>query len=261
MYTGRILVADSNPLCRGGVIALLRGVFPQLVFAEANDMAAVAADLSSNPTDIAAVDIDLPGLNGVAGLRFLRGRFPESRLIALAWVEDGRGALQALGVGVHGYIPKSLTAPEMLQAFQMVIAGQIYVPPKVSETAGTARNPQSGASTLTERQTEVIRLLAAGQSNKEIARTLHIAEGTVKVHIKAVFKKIHARNRTEAAKTLVILDEIHHAGDAKSWGEATREAFERVIRLEFPSDHAGRIIAAHDGLEVDYHLLLLHRTV
>lgn len=202
MYPGAVLVADNNPLCRGGVVALLRGAFPQITSEEAGDMGGLVASLSARPTDLAAIDVGLPGLKGALGLRFLRNRFPGCRLIALTWADEQRWALESLGAGVHGCVPKSLPAVEMLQAFQTVISGQIYVSPRISETTRVARGGAQGASSLTDRQTEVIRLLAAGQSNKQIARTLNIAEGTVKVHVMAAFRLLGVHNRVSAAAAI-----------------------------------------------------------
>lgn len=202
MYPGRVLVADSNPLCRGGVIALVRGAFGRVTFVEAGDAATMAAELSGSPIDLAAVDLDLPGFGGAICLRALRERHPDMRVIALAWADDGRRALEALAAGAHGYIPKTLTAADMLQAFRMILSGQIYVPASVSDVAAKPTTGTGQAPSLTERQTEVLRLLAAGQSNKEIARALNIAEGTVKVHVMAAFKLLGVHNRVSAAAAI-----------------------------------------------------------
>ncbi|RZJ01633.1 MAG: response regulator transcription factor [Brevundimonas sp.] len=201
MYAGRILVADNNPLCRGGLVALLRTSFTELELVEAEDFAALAKELTRQPIVMVVLDVDLPGLNAIAGLRLLRMRYPAIRVVALSWADDGHRALNALAAGAHGYIPKTLSAADMLHAFQTVLDGQVYAPTGVSEIARKQRDHSDGAA-LTERQMEVIRLLSAGQSNKEIARSLNIAEGTVKVHVMAAFRLLGVHNRVSAAAAI-----------------------------------------------------------
>lgn len=122
----------------------------------------------------------------------------------MAWSNDCRKALGALAAGAHGYIPKRLALEDMLRAFDTALNGQIYVPPGISQVVEPARRSAAvDSSSLTGRQREVISLLAKGRSNKEIARALNIAEGTVKVHVAAIFRLFGVRNRVSAAAALM----------------------------------------------------------
>lgn len=127
-------------------------------------------------------------------------------LVVVASTRDRDLVLQALGAGVHGYVPMDLSAEEMLGAFKSVLSGQIYVPKLMSEVCAKqlAVAPGSGSHDLsfTDRQSQVLALMTAGRSNKEIARTLHIAEGTVKVHITAAFRVLGVHNRVSAAAAI-----------------------------------------------------------
>lgn len=156
---------------------------------------------------LVTIDLGLPGLQKSAGLRDLRVRYPDVRVVVVAASRDRDVVLDALGAGVHGYIPKDVSVQETAEALRNVIAGHMYVPSFVSdltarkEAAADASSPANDAA-LTSRQFEVLNLLAAGRSNKEIARLLSIAEGTVKVHIAAAFRMLGVHNRVSAAAAM-----------------------------------------------------------
>lgn len=156
------------------------------------------------------IDLDLPGMRGLERIRQLRIDYPQLRVVIVALMCDRETMLDALCAGIHGYIPKHLPSAEMLVAFRSVLAGQIYVPPLVSDLSAKRIVPRavsSRAQRLTDRQFKVLGLLAAGRSNKEIARALCIAEGTVKVHITAAFRTLGVHNRVSAAAALHGLSE------------------------------------------------------
>lgn len=148
------------------------------------------------------------GQNGNQGIGELRRRYPDLRLVIADWRRDRRMALQAIAEGAHGYIPKDLDQDELLHAFNLVMSGQVYVPSVVSEVEvenpalGSGPPRQAALPGLTQRQREVLTHMAAGKSNKEIARSLRISESTVKVHVAAAFRLLGVHNRVGAVALL-----------------------------------------------------------
>lgn len=207
MNVQRIVVADNHPLCRAGLASLLsdRCAIGELV--QASDFAhTLAAIARSSGTTMVTVNMNLPGMNGIAGLRKLRADHPSLLLVVVAESRERELVLDALCAGVHGYIIKATPVDEMWRAFESILSGHIYVPPLVSDvtvrTCASAVVTPSSSAALTDRQFEVLKLVAAGRSNKEIARSLMIAEGTVKVHITAAFRALGVHNRVSAAAAL-----------------------------------------------------------
>lgn len=207
MNVKRIIVADHQPLCRAGLASLLaeRLTIGELV--QASDFPHTLAAIARSPvTTMVTVNFDLPSMNGVAGLRRLRADHPSLLLVVVAESRERELVLDTLCAGVHGYILKDTPVDEMTRAFESILSGHIYVPPLVSDvtiksSAASVVTPSSSAA-LTDRQFEVLKLVAAGRSNKEIARSLFIAEGTVKVHITAAFRALGVHNRVSAAAAL-----------------------------------------------------------
>ncbi len=203
-----ILVADAHPICREGLTTLFAHNLGFPVVHEASDFPAVFARIAARTAiGVATIDLALPGLQKGEGLRDLRVRYPSVRVIVVADTRDRDLILDALSAGVHGYVPKDLSVNEMLGALRMVMAGRVYVPDIVSNLSG--HSDHGGAAdaaphdtALTDRQHEVLSLVAAGRSNKEIARLLRIAEGTVKVHIAASFRILGVHNRASAAAAM-----------------------------------------------------------
>lgn len=203
-----ILVADNHPLSRAGLMAMLASEPGVRGLREAGSYSETIGMLCGEPAiGLAAVSLELPGMGRIQGLRKIRSEFPAIRLIVIAETRDRDSILDALRAGVHGYVPNDLPARDMLMAFRSVIDGQIYVPALMSDVSpkpAPRRNAQGSIpdTGLTVRQAEVLDLLAVGHSNKEIARLLRIAEGTVKVHITAAFRMLGVRNRVCAAAAL-----------------------------------------------------------
>ena len=203
----RIVVADHHPLCRRGLTALFSDRLDIGNIVEASDYhLALAALAQSRVATMMTVDMMLPALDGVAGLRKLRADHPELLLVVVAESREREQVLDALCAGVHGYILKDTPVDEMARAFESILLGNIYVPALVSDVSVRASAPRIGtpscSTPLTDRQFEVLKLIAVGRSNKEIARSLLIAEGTVKVHINAAFRALGVHNRVSAAAAL-----------------------------------------------------------
>jgi len=205
--TSKVLIADSQPLCRGGLSAILQRSFRAQAIVEANDFEEAMAAIACDPDiGLAAIDLGLPGMKELEGLRQLRRSNPHVSVIIIAWSNDRSHVLRVLAAGANGYIPKTFAASEMLDAFRVVLSGHIYVPVDMSENEPATLPAIGGAQTngvsLTSRQREVLDLVAAGDTNKQIARSLQIAESTVKVHVKAAFRLLGVHNRIGAVTAL-----------------------------------------------------------
>lgn len=205
----RCLVADDQSLCRAGLAAMFTRDLGIEIVREAGNFAETLTAIARDPEiGMVTVDLALPGMRSGEGLRQLRMEHPALLVTVVASTGDRDVVLDALCAGVHGYIPKDLPAGEMLDAFRSILSGHIYVPLQVSNVS--AKRPVHVPPRalphdpgLTERQHEVLQLLAIGKSNKEIARILRIAEGTVKVHITAAFRMLGVHNRVSAAAILL----------------------------------------------------------
>ncbi|MGH7027069.1 LuxR C-terminal-related transcriptional regulator [Brevundimonas sp.] len=201
------MVADGHPLYRAGLAATLQSQLAVSDICEASDYCGVLNGLSrSAGIGLLAVDLGLPGMNQLEGLRQLRVHTPAVKVIVIGWPEDRRSILDALAAGAHGYLPKQVSATEIADGFRTVIDGHIYVPPAVADLRLGARrelpDDDDRRSLLTRRQREVLTLLTTGKSNKEIARALAITESTVKVHVTAAFRLLGVHSRMAAAEAL-----------------------------------------------------------
>ena len=202
----RILIADDHALFRKGLKLLLSDSFPKADLRDVDSLDAALEGLSNAaPVDLAILDLKMPGMAGVESLRAVREAYPETAILVLSGSDARNDVLGALGAGVHGYVVKSSPDAELLSAIERVRRGQVYVPPQLASAAmpepapSAPTEPPAAFDGLTPRQKDVLRLLAKGKANKEIARELDLAEGTVKIHLAAVLRFLKARNRTEAA--------------------------------------------------------------
>lgn len=202
----RFLIVDDHAVLRSGLTALLRQVGPETSVLEASnaaqglDLATLHADL-----DAAFLDLEMPGMNGISAIEAFGERRPDLPIIVFSASEDPRDVKRALAAGALGYVPKSASAATLLAAVRLVLQGELYVPPLMLNDASpepppaTAADPSPVQGRLTERQAEVLRRIALGQSNKEIANALDLSEKTVKVHVSGVFKTLNVVNRAQAA--------------------------------------------------------------
>ena len=163
--------------------------------AEALDERARDAD-----RDLAVIDLMLPDMNGFSLLAILAKRYPEVPAIVVSALDDSTSIQRALKVGASGFVPKTSSSEEMLEAIRIVLDGGVYTPKE--DQAGGARR-RSGAPVqdrfgLTTAQTRVMELLAQGNTNREIADLLGLSEGTVKVHMSAIFRALKVTNRAQA---------------------------------------------------------------
>jgi DNA-binding NarL/FixJ family response regulator len=141
----------------------------------------------------------MPGTQGAEGVREVRERAPHVPLAIVSAEDDPASMRKLLALGVSGFIPKTDSPAVVASAVRLILAGGVYVPPNlVAETSARTSVNGATAPSLTGRQMDVLRLLARGLSNKAIARELGVSEGTVKVHLLAVFRVLDVRNRTAA---------------------------------------------------------------
>lgn len=203
----RLLIADDHSLLRQGVRQLLSDEFADFTFAEADSLDAVLDQLAVEPVDLLLMDLGMPGMAGAESLRALREAHPNARIIVVTGVEERAMILDCLAAGVHGYVLKASPAEEIIRAVRMVLAGDIYVAAALA-TLGPVRavteHPVAmptvppDTSRFTARQVQVLQLLARGLSTKDIARSLELGPGTVKIHLAAIYRRLNAHNRTEA---------------------------------------------------------------
>jgi two-component system, NarL family, nitrate/nitrite response regulator NarL len=211
----KLLIVDDHPLFRDGLAALLRQASADTIVMQASSTEEALQRVDEEIIDAVFMDLVMPGLCGEAAVREFARRHPDLPVIVLSSSESASDVRRVLNAGAAGYIPKSATAQTVVSALQLVMSGNIYVPPLlVSATARAAdHGGHDGPRTLaqlTERQLDVLKFLREGLSNKEISAHLGIAEKTVKVHIAAIFKTLNVVNRTQAARFL------HEPADAGS---------------------------------------------
>lgn len=194
----RIAIADDHPLMRAALASALATLAPAVEFVEACDHDETLALLERTPApDILLMDLHMPGARGVDSVREVRRRAPQVPLAIVSADDDPAAVRALLAQGIAGFIPKTDSPTVIASAVRLILAGGVYVPPAlVAGPSAPARAAELAG--LTERQVEVVRLLARGLSNKGIARELGVSEGTVKVHLLAVFRALDVRNRTSA---------------------------------------------------------------
>lgn len=215
----RILIAEDHRLVIEAMKAKLAELEDGVAFVVATTAAELRA-LAADDVDLALIDLNIPGAEQYDHIDELRRRHPEVPVIVVSGYEDPAMMRAVLDRGALGFIPKAYSPEVMLSAVRLVLAGGVYVPPMMLsalaggiashvgagplQKAATASAP-AGAPTLehlrnvlTERQVEVLQLLSQGKPNKLIGRSLGISEGTVKIHLAAIFRALNVRNRTEA---------------------------------------------------------------
>ncbi len=204
METQRILIVDDHPLFRRGLVQLLQMVPGfQLVGEATGGMEGLAMARELRP-DLILLDLNMRDLSGIEVLRGLRAARLDTRVVMVTVSDSGEDVVAALRGGVDGYLLKDMEPEAMLEALQAVAAGRVVIPQQLNHLLAAAlrseSRPQStGAAGLTEQETRILEKIAEGLSNKQIGRELDIAEGTVKVHVKHILRKLDLRSRVEAA--------------------------------------------------------------
>ncbi|BAI74526.1 two-component response regulator (plasmid) [Azospirillum sp. B510] len=202
----RILIADDHPMVRDALRSAVLYSCQATDVMEADRLDSVMQALEERgDLDLVLLDVNMPGMNGLGGLRTLRQRFPATPVVVVSAHEERRWVREAMESGAAGFIPKSTPRDAIAAALRQVLNGELYVPPQTgvedgandcedAETAEIARR----ISTLTAQQLRVLELLGTGKLNKEIAFDLSITETTVKAHVSAILQKLKVYSRTQA---------------------------------------------------------------
>src|ERR1700742_4541022 len=201
----RLLVVDDHHIVRQGLVALLATVPEMQVVAEASDGQHALALYREHHPDVPLMDLRMNTMNGVETTRAIRAEFPNARIIVLTTFDGDEDIYRALQAGARGYLLKGMDTEELLAAIRTVHSGKSRIPAPVAERLAERMN----APSLTDRETEVLRLIVGGNSNKEIAAALFISEATVKTHINSLLSKLGVSDRTQAATTALQRGIVH----------------------------------------------------
>jgi DNA-binding NarL/FixJ family response regulator len=190
----RIFTVDDHQLLREGIAAVLDGEDDMALVGEAsNGLEAIESFRRIRP-DITLMDLRMPDMNGIEAITAIRAEFPTARIIVLTTYTGDAQAAAALKAGASGYLLKNMLRRQLTDTIRIVHSGRRCVPPEIA--TGIAEHVADDA--LTDRETEVLRGVAAGKSNKLIGVELDISEGTVKTHMKSILPKLDASDRTHA---------------------------------------------------------------
>ncbi|MBI5751710.1 MAG: response regulator transcription factor [Hydrogenophilales bacterium] len=207
----KILLVDDHALFREGMRYVLQQLPEAVDILEAGNFPDGLKLAEQNPElDLALLDLNMPGSEGPISIRFFHQHYPHIPVVVVSG-EEGRGYMKkVMDYGAMGFVCKSSTAPVMLSALNLVLSGGVYIPPQILQqhgmTADSEPEPADRRSLntneygLTQRQMEVLTHLAAGLSNKEIAGAIRLAEGTVKIHVAAIYQILRVGSRMEAVR-------------------------------------------------------------
>jgi two-component system nitrate/nitrite response regulator NarL len=195
----KILIADDQELVRETIAAFLRQDPGFTVDIAADLSVALRAVKAQGPYDLVMLDYTMPGMNGLEGLAAMRAAVPGTPVAILSGTAPRAIAEQALAEGAAGFLPKTMSTKSLVAAARFMAAGEVYAPMLRMGDRKASPDAEALISPLTPRELDVLRRLCRGMANKEIARDLDLQEVTVKLHVKTLYRKIDARNRTHAA--------------------------------------------------------------
>jgi DNA-binding NarL/FixJ family response regulator len=206
----RILIVDDHALVRRGMSYVVKEGFPDADVSEAEGAAAALVILRAEKVDLALVDVRMPDLDGLELLRTVKAEWPDIPVIMLSTYENAPYVKRALADGASGYLLKDATPEDLSQAINVAMSGSGNVlSPRVIQNlfddaeSGSLNGSRRSEFSLTQRENDILGLLAEGRSNREIAQALYLSEKTVKAHLAAIFRKLGVTNRTQAAMAAV----------------------------------------------------------
>jgi len=201
-----VVVADDQAAVREGLVLLL-GTLPGIaVVGQAEDGVAAVETVAATQPQVVLMDLNMPRLDGVEATRRVRADHPGTQVVVLTTYSDDESILGALQAGALGYLTKDATRAEIGRAVLAAAAGQAVLDPAVQQrllsvaVRAPATQPDHDPDELTPRESDVLRLIAQGKSNREIARALYVTEATVKTHVNRIFAKTGSRDRTQAIR-------------------------------------------------------------
>ena len=189
----RLLVVDDHIVMRMGLVYAASEQPDMQVVAEVESGEDALDAYRAHHPDVLILDLRMPGMDGLTTIRAVRSEFPEARIVIYSNYARSEEIYQALKTGASGFVVKSMNLTQLFEAIRRVHAAERYIPPELA-----LRMSERGFSPLSERETEVLALIAKGRSNKEIASELHVTEGTVKLHVTNILSKLEVNARTEA---------------------------------------------------------------
>jgi DNA-binding NarL/FixJ family response regulator len=190
----RVLAVDDHPLLREGIAAVIAGQQDMVLVAEAANGREAIERFREHRPDVTLMDLQMPEMSGIDAIVAIRSEFPGARIVVLTTYTGDAQAMRAFQAGASGYLLKSMLRKELLDTIRTVYAGKRRIPAEIA--AEIAEHHTDDA--LTEREIEVLRLVAAGNANKIVAARLAISEETVKAHMRSILSKLAANDRTHA---------------------------------------------------------------
>ncbi|MCF8178372.1 MAG: response regulator transcription factor [Sulfuritalea sp.] len=201
----KLLVVEDHALVREGLLATLKNLGEETKTFGVADANAAIGVLDVEDIDMMILDLMLPGIKGQTFLPVVVRRFPTVPVVVLSALDDAETVARVMKAGASGFVSKSGSSIELLEALRAVLAGDIYLPPKLRELTSRSDTAHGEGKTLAQRfgltaaQVRVLNLLSEGRSNRQIGELLGLTEGTVKIHVSAIMKAMGASNRSEAA--------------------------------------------------------------
>jgi NarL family two-component system response regulator LiaR len=198
----KVVIADDHSLVRQGLRRYLELAGDIEIVGEASSGAEVIAEVERQTPDVALLDIRMPDMDGLEAAATIGGKFPDVGVIMLTAYDDRQFVVDAVRAGARGYVLKARDAEHLTQTVRLVAAGNLVIDPNLvvvlADELSTAKERDRKAETLTEREVEILQLLAMGHTNRDIAGKLFISPDTVKTHLEHIYQKLGATDRTAA---------------------------------------------------------------